>query len=479
VNLRQKTLSGMFWSFLERFSSQIIQFVVGIILARILLPEEFGLIGMIAVFIALGTSLTDSGLTSSLIRTPDAGDEDYSTVFFTNLGASILIYCLIYLLAPHIASFFNQEMLVGIVRVYCLTFIFRAFSAVQSTRLTAAMDFRTQMLVQLPSLVGGGITGIALAYAGFGVWSLVYMQLVQTALSTIQLWMRTGWVPRWVYNVEKLKYHFDFGYKLTLSGIIDTIYQNIYHIVIGKYFSAAQLGFYTRAQAMKQLPVSNISSSLNRVTYPMFTAIQDDDVKLKSVYQRMMQQVLFWVAPILIIGGVLAEPLFRFLLTEKWLPAVPYFQILCFVGIMYPLHSYNLNILKVKGRSDLFLRLEIVKKSLITIGLVFAIPFGIYGLLWMQVFLTVVAFLINTHYSGKLIDYPALDQVKDLAPVFGIAILAGLITLAFDSTFSGILHRDLIRLVAGTVTGMLTYLGLSTFLKLRALTDFRQIVMQR
>lgn len=477
MSLQQKTVAGLFWSFLERFSSQIIQFIVGIVLARLLLPEQFGLIGMISVFIALGTALTHSGLTSSLIRTPEADDIDYSTVFFTNLIASIFIYWILFFLAPFISGFFDEPLLLNIIRIYGLVFIIGAFSAVQSTRLTSAMDFRTQMMVQIPSIIIGGITGIVLAYQGYGVWSLVYMQLVQTSLSTIQLWIRTGWSPSFIYDVERLKYHFEFGYKMALSSIINTIYDNIYHIIIGKYFSASQLGFYTRAQAMKQLPVSNISTALNRVTYPMFTSIRDDDTRLKLVYKRLMQQVLFWVAPTLVLAGVLAEPLFRFLLTEKWLPAVPYFQILCFVGIMYPLHSYNLNILKVKGRSDLYLRLEVIKKILVTIGLIIAIPFGIYGLLWMQVILNVVAFLINTHYSGTLIDYRMMDQLKDLVPIFGISVIAGIVTFILD--FQLPFGADISRLVIGTFIGMLTYLFLSLLFKIEALVDFRQIVFNK
>lgn len=479
MGLKEKTLSGLAWTFSQQFGVQGINFMVSIVLARLLMPEEFGLIGMISVFIALGTALVDSGLTSSLIRTNDADQRDFSTVFFMNLFGSLLIYAILYVSAPLIADFFNQEILTAITRVYCLSFIIGAFSAVQNTILTKKMDFRTQMTITIPSLIVGSIVGLLMAFKGYGVWSLVYMNLTQSFLSSLQLWIRAGWRPSWVFDVERLKYHFNFGYKMTLAGILDTFYRNIYRIIIGRYFSAAQLGFYTRAQSLKQLPVQNISTALNKVTYPMFSHVQDDDIKLKSLYKRLMQQVLFWVAPTMVFSGVLAEPLFRFLLTEKWLPAVPYFQILCYVGIMYPLHSYNLNILKVKGRSDLFLKLEIIKKAMVTIGLFIAVPFGIFGLLWMQVVLTNLSFLINTYYSGKLIGYNALDQVKDILPILGLAMFAGAFTYVINAQLPDVIYFDLPRLVIGFSMGMLIYLLISYFSKMNALLDFRQLVLKR
>jgi O-antigen/teichoic acid export membrane protein len=479
MGLKQKTISGIFWTFSQQFGVQLINFGVSVVLARLLLPEEFGLIGMIAIFITLGNSLMDSGLTSSLIRTKDPDQRDFSTVFLMNIFGSIITYIILFLCAPLIAEFFDQEILILIIRVYCTSFIIRSFSAVQLARLTQQMDFKIQMTITIPSLLGGGLVGLVMAYNGFGVWSLVYMNLVQSLLVSVQLWFRTNWRPALVFDWKRLRYHFSFGYRLTLSGILNTIYDNIYNIVIGKYFSAVQLGYFTRAQSMKQLPVANISTALHKVTYPMFSKIQDNDIQLKSVYRRIMQQVLFWVAPILVISGVLAVPLFRFLLTEKWLPAVPYFQILCLVGIMYPLHAYNLNILKVKGRSDLFLRLEIIKKALITVGIVVAIPFGIYGLLWMQVILSTISFFINTFYSGKFIQYPAMEQLTDILPILGISVLTGFFTYMLDIQISKINHYDLFRLFSGAVLGMSVYFLFAYLGKISALLDFRQIVLKR
>jgi O-antigen/teichoic acid export membrane protein len=480
MSLRKKTVSGLFWTFSQQFSVQFINFIESVILARLLLPAQFGLIGMLAIFIALGNTLMDSGLTSSLIRTPNPDQKDYSTVFFINLTGSVIIYIILFFSAPFLATFYRQPVLTDIIRVYTLSFIIRAFSSVQTTRLTKEMNFRLQMTIQIPSEILGSILGIVLAYMGYGVWSLVWMNIFQTLIVTIQLWIRSGWKPDFVFDYERFKHHFHFGYKLTFANIIDTIYQNVYTIIIGRYFSATQLGYYTRASTLRQLPVQNISSALNKVTYPVFSSLQQDDVKLKSAYKKLMQQVLFWIAPTLVILIVVAEPLFRFLLTEKWLPAVPYFQILCIAGITYPLTLYNLNILKVKGRSDLFMRLSIIKKIYFTVGVFCAIPFGIYGLLYFQVIATSIGFVTNTWYSGRLINYPMREQIKDIAPILMLAAITGAIGWAQDRLLYNSLHMpDLIRIIITGTVSFFVYLSISHYSRLSSYSDFRQLILKR
>lgn len=481
MSLKKQTVSGLFWTFSQQFGVQLINFVVQIILARILLPAEFGLIGMITVFIAIGNTLMDSGLTSSLIRTPNPDQRDYSTVFFINLVGSILAYVILFFSAPFIARFYKQDILTGIIQVYTISFIIRAFVNVQTTRLTKEMDFKTQMTIQIPSVLGGGILGIVLAYMGFGVWSLVWMNLAQSTLSTIQHWVGTGWRPDWIFDRERFKHHFKFGYKLTLSGLLNTIYQNLYNLIIGKYFSATQLGFYTRAQTLQTFPVVNISNALNKVTYPLFSSIQHDNIRLKSIYKRLMVQVVFWVTPVMVGLILVAEPLFRLVLTEKWLPAVPYFQILCLSGIMYPLQMYNLNILNVKGRSDLSLRLEVIKKVIITVGIICSVSFGIYGLLYFQVITSLFSFYINSYYSGRMINYPVTEQVKDIAPIFILAILTGAAGWLLNK-FIGHLFNNVIDIARIMIVGtffMLAYLGSSHLMKMSTIHDFRQLVLKR
>lgn len=469
MSLKRNAISGIVWSFSQQFGTQIIQFLTSILLARLLLPAEFGLIGMISVFVAIGTSLMNSGLTQSLIRTENPDQEDFSTVFYFNLGASIIIYLALVMAAPFVANFFSEPLLVQIIRIYCLSFIINAFSAVQSTRLTKAMDFRTQMIVGIPSIIVSGIVGVILAYQGLGVWSLVWMSLCQAFLNALQLWWRTGWCPSLIFNLAKFKYHFKFGYKLTLSGLLDTIFNNIYQIIIGKFFVAAQVGFYTRSNSLKQLPVTNISGALNKVSYPLFAAIQNDDVRLKRAYEQIMTMVIFTVAPILTIMGVLAEPIFRLMFTEKWLPAVPYFQILCLAGILHPINSYNLNVLKVKGRSDLFLKLELVKKILIVITISITIQFGIIGLVWGQLFTSVLAFFINSYYTGKLINYNTWQQVKNIFPILTLAFLTGIIVFSCDFIMRRNEHYDLSRILLGGLIGLSAFGSIAWIARMNAI----------
>lgn len=479
MSLRKQAISGMTWTFAQGFSTQGIGFLISVVLARILLPAEFGIIGMIAIFMGIGGALVDSGLASSLIRTPDADQEDFSTVFYFNIIGSIFIYFILYLTAPFIASFFNQPILTNITRVYGISFIINTFSTIQLTRLTQRMDFKTQLKVSVPALIGGGVLGIILAYMGFGVWSLVWMRLFQSLLSSIQLWIVSKWRPSLIFNVVKFKYHFNFGYKLLLSGLLDTIFTNSYTVIIGKLFPPAQLGFYTRANSVIQLPVENISGALNKVTYPLFASIKDDNERLKKVYKQIMQMVTFLIAPILIIMGVLASPLFRFVFTEKWLPAVPYFQILCISGILYPFHVYNLNILNVKGRSDLFLKLEIYKKILLVITVLVSIQFGMYGLLWGIVISSTLALFINTHYSGKFIHYNGFEQIRDVAPILLIALVAGILTLVADKIMFNQGTMDIFRIILGGTIGVLSYLFISVTFKIQSIHDLKTIILKQ
>lgn len=480
MSLQNKTISGLFWTFSQQFGTQAINFAVSVVLARMLLPSEFGQIGMLTIFMAIGTVLIENGLTSSLIRTAEPDQKDYSTVFFINIIASVLIYTCLYFASPLIANFFDQEILTSVIRVYGITFIIRAFGIVQTTRLTKQMDFKRQMIIQFPSLIAGGITGIGLAYYGYGVWSLVWMNIAQSIFVTVQYWVYTKWKPDFEIDMQRLKHHFNFGYKLTLSGLLDAVYQNIYNLIIGKYFSVAQLGFYTRAYSLRQLPVQNIAQALNKVTYPVFSSIQNDDAKLKMAYKKLMMQVMFWLTPAMLVLALLAEPLIRLVFTGKWLPSVPYFQILCVGGVLYPLHSYNLNILKVKGRTDLFFKLEIVKKLYITIGIFLAFPYGIYGLLYFQLISTCISFYINTFYSGKMIGYPVKEQLADILPYITLASLVAVMIWYLDTFLVGLFQmRDFGRIFICGITYLAVYLGLCEILNLQAMLDFKKLVLKR
>ena len=476
MSLKKKALKGFSWTFFQLFSNQLISFFVSIILARLLLPEEFGLIGMVVIFIALSETLINSGLSYSLIRSENLDEEDYSTVFFFNLLVSLIVYIVIFFLAPYIASFYNQEILTKLIRVYSITFIINAFSTVQTARLTKIMDFKTQMKVSLPSLVIGSSIGIYMAYNGFGVWSLVWNIIIQSLLSSIQLWFWTNWKPTFVFNIEKFKYHFNFGFKLMLSSVLDVVFKNSYAIIIGKYYTASDVGYYNRAESFQMLPVKSLSMVVSKVTFPLFAEIQDDNSKLKDVYKRIMQMVIFIITPCLILMSVLAEPLFTFVFTEKWLPSVPYFQILCVNGILYPLHSYNLQILNVKGRSDLFLRLEVIKKIIMAIVILISFNFGIYGLLYGSILSSIICFFINSYYSGKFLDYSSFNQIKDFSPIILIGLITGFTIYHIDQYFVTYMISDIVRLFLGSIIGLVTYLFLSYLFRISSISELKNIL---
>jgi O-antigen/teichoic acid export membrane protein len=480
MSLKKRTINGLLWTSGQQLSSQAIAMVVQIVLARLLMPEAFGLIAMLTIFIAIGKSLVDSGMTVSLIRTQHADQRDFSTVFFMNLGMSLLLYLFIFLFAPFVSDFYKQPQLTSILRVYAITIIIQAFVAVQTTRLSIAMNFKLQMLLELPAtLVGSGL-GLWLAYEGYGVWALVWMYLIRSIVWASLHWAFIDWHPTLLFDKQRFKTHFNFGYKLTLSGLLDTIFTNSYSVLIGKFFNITQLGFYDRAATFRNIPLNTISSALFKVTYPMFSSIQDNDIRLKTVYKKVMQQVLFWVAPLMLFCCLVAEPAFRWVLTEKWLPAVPYFQILCIAGILFPLHVYNLNILNVKGRSDLFLRLEIFKKIIITILIIGAIPFGIYGLLYSQVISTVLSFIINSYYSGALINYPTVEQFKDILPILLLAMLSGGICWLMNHYFineNGL--NDFTFIALNSLFFTFLYMAGAFIGRIPALFEFKKIILKR
>jgi len=479
MSLKKIALSGVFWSALQQFGTQIITFAVSVVLARLLSPAEFGLIGMISVFMSLGIVLMEGGLGQSLIRTSNPTNDDYTTVFYFNLVGSIIIYVIIFFCSPYIADFYKQDLLKDVIRCYCLIFIINAFSSIQYTRLSKQMEFKKELTIAIPSIIISSIVGITMAYLSYGVWSLVFSALTQSLLASIQLWIRSDWKPSWNFDVKKFNEHFHYGYKLTISGLLDTIIVNIYPILIGKFFAPAQVGFYNRADSLRQLPVNNISAVLNKVTFPLFAQVKDDDVRLKEIYKRIMQMVIFFVSPILLILAALGDPLFRFLFTEKWLPAVPYFKILCWIGILYPIHAYNLNILKVKGRSDLFLKLEIIKTVILLFVIAIAIQYGIVFLLYGGLLVSVIHFYINTYYTGKFLNYSSFDQTKDLLPTILLAFCTGRVVYLFDVLCKDFLMYDIVRLFLGGATGIIFYLVCAYILKMSSINELIKIIKKQ
>ena len=318
MSLQKKTISGLIWTFSQQFSVQIINFVVSIILARLLMPEEFGLIAMITIFIGIGNVLIDNGLASSLIRTEKVDQRDLSTVFWVNVGASIVIYCVIFVCAPLIADFYRQPLLTALIRAYTISFIINALAVVQSTLLSKEMNFRKQMLIQLPNVIICGTVGVVLAYNGYGVWTFVCMNVLSSILNFAFHWFRSSWYPKFIFDRASFRKHFRFGYKLTLSGILDQVFENLYVMVIGRLFSAGRLALYNRAYTLQMLPVQNISSALMKVTFPLFAKIQHDDEKLRIAYKKILVLVFFFTVPIMLSLQLSARPLVVLLFSDKW-----------------------------------------------------------------------------------------------------------------------------------------------------------------
>ncbi len=441
MSLQKKALSGVSWTFLEQFGSKAINFIVQIVLARLIAPEEFGLLGMILIFNAIGNSLSDTGMSQSLIRSDNPDEEDFSTVFSINFTISFILYWIFFITAPYISDFYEQPRLTDLIRVYSLVIIISSLFIIQKTRLTHELNFKYQMKAQLPALFIAGLTGIILAYMDFGVWALVYMQIVNGLFLTVTYFSQTRWMPKIKINRTKLKEHFNFGYKLTLSGVMSRIVKNIFPMVIGKYYSAAMVGFYTRAFTMKELPVVTISNTLDKVVYPLLAKIKNDDRQLKDAYQKIQILSLFVLSTIMLLLILIAHPLFGFLLGEKWLPAVPFFQLLCITGIFYPINKYNSNILKVKGRTDLYLKMAIIVNITMVLGIIVTVKFGIIPLIVAQVVNSIIGVAINIFYANQFIKYPYKEQLLD---AFKTA-LPGLLTFAvlyslviFNYTFDGL-----------------------------------------
>lgn len=422
MSLKQKTISGLLWSFIDQFANLGISFIVGIILARILSPREFGLIGMITVFIAVSETFINSGFSQALIRKNNCTQTDYSTVFFFNLIVGVVLFAVLFFAAPALSRFFNEPELKSIVQVFGIIVIIGSLTLIQRTILTKRIDFKLQANISVISSIGSGIVGVSMAYQGYGVWSLVMQRIIREGLNSILLWFWNRWTPIFVFSKKSFKELFGFGGKLLLVSLIDTLYRNIYFLVIGKYFSAQELGFYTRADNFKSLPSKNLNSIISRVSYPVLSSMQDDIPRLRNNYQKLIRSTMF-ITFILMLGmAAVAEPMVIALIGEKWRPSIIYLQMLCFVGMMFPLHALNVNMLQVQGRSDLLLRLEIIKKTLsvpiIIIGIIWGIKIMIAGMMVN----TLIAYYLNSFWSGRMLGYSIKQQVKDILPSFVLAM---------------------------------------------------------
>ena len=474
-SLKQKAAKGVLWSTVERFSVQGVQFLIMIVMARLLTPHDYGLIGMLAIFIAVAQSLIDSGFSQALIRKQDRTEADNNTVFYFNIVVSTLLYLILYASAPFVADFYNTPQLCPVMRVVCLSIIFNSLAVVQRALLTIRIDFKTQAKAALTAAVTSGAVGITMAYHGFGVWSLVTQQLLNLGINTGLLWLLSKWRPRLMYSWRSFHELFAFGSKLLASGLLDTIYRNIYPIVIGKLFSASSLGHYTRAHQFSEFPSSNLTGIIQRVTYPVLCEIQNDDARLASIYRRFLKLSAFIIFPLMVGLSSVAKPFVNIVLGPQWSFCGQLLQILCFGMMWYPIHSVNLNLLQVKGRSDLFLKLEIIKKILGISVLCITAPFGLIVMCYGLIFNSLVALAINTYYTGKLINVGFIRQMCDLLPTIALCLVMFALILIVNSFITG----DIIKLCAGIVIGVIFYTFTSRLFKFSELTELTNLLKVR
>lgn len=421
-SLKDKTVKGIAWSGIDNVAKFGVSFIVGIILARLLSPDDYGLIGIIAIFTTICRTLINAGFTTALIRKKDATDDDYNTVFIVNLSMSLLLYAVIFICSPFIADFFKREELISLIRVSSLEMIVGALALVQQTRLTKRIDFKTQTKITITASIASGIIGISMAFLGFGVWALAFQILISRIIHTIMLWIVNNWVPKLRFSKESFEELFGFGWKMMVSNIIDAIWRELYQVVVGKFYSPATLGQYTRAKQYSQLLSSNLTIVIQRVTYPVLSNIQDDKNRMVFAYRRIIKMTMFVTAISLIFMGAISEPLLYCLIGPKWHEAATYLPFICISGTLYPLHAINLNMLQVQGRSDLFLGLEIIKKIIGILPLYICLVYGIMPMLYVNLVTGFICYLLNSFYSGKFIGYSSLMQIRDIAPSYGIAI---------------------------------------------------------
>lgn len=467
-SLRNKTKKAFAWSAVENILYQVILFVVMIFMSRMLTPADYGLVGMIAIFTAISTAFVGCGFSTALIRKQNRTEADICSVFYFNTVVAIFFYFVLFFCAPLIADFYNEPRLVVVTRVSSLSLVISGLTAVQSTLFSAKLDFKTKAKASLSALVISSIVGLSMAYTGFGVWAILISGIVSAIVNSATLWVNSTWRPKLIFSWNSLKELFGFGSKLLVSGLIDTIYTNIYSLVIGKVFKASTLGHYSRAHNFASLPSSNLTTVLQRVTFPVLCTIQDDDERLASVYRRLLKLSGFVIFPLMIGLSAVAKPLILTLLNSQWEFTITLLQIICFSMMWYPIHAINLNLLQVKGRSDLFLKLEIYKKILGVCVLCISVPMGIVAMCIGSIFSSLIGLIINTYYTGKLINVGYFKQMKDLFPTLLLSLVMGAIVYL---TVTFIDLPNILRLTIGVFEGAVFYIAMAKLFRFEELKE--------
>lgn len=459
---KNKVISSLFWKFFERVGTKIVSLIVSIILARILAPSDYGLISLITIFITISNVFIESGFGTALIQKKDADELDFSTVFYFNVLVSILLYVILFLLAPVIAQFYNNIILIPIIRVLGFSLIISGLKSVQNAYISKNMLFKKLSVSTILGTFLSAVIGIYMAYHEYGVWALVAQQLSSVFVTTLLLWFIVKWRPIRRFSLERLKRLFDFGWKLLCSSILEKVYNELYGLVIGKIYDVESLAFYNKGQQFPALIAENVDGTISSVSLPTLSSYQDNKDKMKNMLRKAITTSSFILFPMMMGLAVVATPVISIVLTDKWLPAVPVLQLLCISYSFMPIHTANLQAINALGRSDIFLKLEIIKKIFGIIILIISIPFGIYAMAVAQIVTAAISSFINAYPNKKLLNYSYKEQCKDIIPAFLITII--MVVVIYPMKF--FIKRNFILLVVQIVSGIVVYIILSKVFKL-------------
>lgn len=459
---KMTVISNLVWRFAERCGAQLVSFVVSIVLARILAPEDYGTIALVTVFTAILQVFVDSGLGTALIQKKDADEIDFSSVFYFNFVVCLILYFGMFAAAPFIADFYGDVTLVPVIRILSLTIVISGVKGIQQAYVSRNMLFKRFFFSTIGGTIFSAVLGIAMAYAGFGIWALVAQQLSNTFIDTLILWITVRWRPTKSFSWTRLKYLLSFGWKLLVSSLLDTAYNNLRNLIIGKMYSSSDLAFYNQGDKFPKVIVTNINASIDSVLLPTMSSAQDDKERVKQMTRRAIKTSTYVMAPLMMGLAFCAEPIVSLVLTDKWLPCVPFLRIFCITYMFWPVHTANLNAINAMGRSDWFLRLEIIKKIMGMTILLSTMWFGVMAMAYSLLLSSVLSQIINSWPNRKLLGYGYLEQVRDFAPGILLAVVMGICVY-----FIGFLHLPtIVTLLIQFIAGAALYIGVSAVLKL-------------
>lgn len=473
--LKTRAFNGVLWNGIDAIVSKGINFIFNILIARLLLPSDFGTVAMLGIFLAVAQSFIDSGFGNALIRKQDRSEADFNTVFYFNILVAVICFLIIWICAPFIAKFYNIPELAAITRAISTTIVINALCNNQWTKLSIDIDFKKKAIISISAVLTSGLAGIILAANGFGAWTLVYQSIIISVIKCALLWLFIRWTPKWQFSWESFKELGNYGYKLLLSGLIGTLYNNIHTLVIGKVFDANSLGYYSRARAFGEFPSTFLTTTIQTVSFPVLSSLQNDFEKLRAYYIKFIRLVGFVVFPLMICLAVTADPIVRVLLTDKWEGCIHLLRILCFALIWYPINAINLNILIVLGRSDIFLKLEIIKRTIGIITLIATIPLGIEAICYGQIIVSLIEWFLSAHYSKEMINYGISKQIRDLSHILiSAAIMGGVAYFSMS-----LANTSLQKMIIGITTCGITYFTISALLKFEEFKDMTNLVVDK